>query len=249
MGLPPALRAAAGWGRAVQGCAALPCCAPLSSVAPFPSLSSTAVSADSPAPSTHAVRPRRARKRPHAARQLPCPPGAGRCFHSLHSLRHAALRSFVAAPCCAPHSLRLLRFTRFSHYSPVPPLSPPHRFSSYPRHPRLTPRPTTRTAAVPRKARKKPSRRPSPPPDSAAGHRPKSLPPASKACISATQAEARPASRRFCWGAPQTPAIMPRPKRPGHPPRPPQPKSRSTLKRPALPSNSWGQPQTPQKGF
>ena len=50
----------------------------------------------------------------------------------------------------------------------------------------------------------------------------------------------------FHWGVPQTPAIMPRPKRPGHPPRPPQPKSRSTLKRPAPPSNSWGQPQTPQ---
>ena len=172
-------------------------------------------------------------KRPHAARQLPCPPGAGQRFHSLHSLRPAALRSFVAAPCCAPHSLRLLRSTRFSHYSPVPPLSPPHRFPRNPRPPRLTPRPTTRTAAVPRKARKKPSRRPSPPPDSAAGHRPK------KACHLPAKLAFKPRRQKqgplrggFHWGAPQTPAIMLRPKRPGHSPRPPQ------LKKPLHPQSA-----------
>ena len=75
MGLPPALRSATGRGRAVQGSAALPCCAPLPLVAPFPSLSSTPVSTDSTAPSPHAAVPRRARKSPTPPVGYRCPPG------------------------------------------------------------------------------------------------------------------------------------------------------------------------------
>lgn len=205
------LRAGVGLSR---GPLTLPCCAPLPLVAPFPSLSSTAVSADSPASSALAVGPRRSQKGPtppasyrnpppgpapslrpaahtlalrYGPRPPPTapplllhgptsfgrrpwslpillnaspphlpprslasqphlqahprqrvgsrpsqPPGAGRRFHSLLSLRDAALRSFVASPCCAPHSLRLLRSSRFGHYSAVPPLHPPHRFPGNP---------------------------------------------------------------------------------------------------------------------
>ena len=116
-GLPPALRAAAGRGRAVQGCAALPCCAPLPSVAPFPSLSSTVVSADAPAPQPHAARRRRARKkaprRPSAtmpARGRPAlpfpalPPPRGAPF-----IRRCALLRSSFPALTALHSLQSLQ--------------------------------------------------------------------------------------------------------------------------------------------
>ena len=222
MGLPPSLRSAAGRGRAVQGSASLPCCAPAPNVAalPIPQLllpppqflpiqtalrcpaappkgatgplpNSTArpspcVSPHPPAPHcctpgpglhpphghtrcsrdtrcqpdacpphrrratwpTHHPRPpRQAARRPR-----PTPrPGASRRFHSLHSLRDAALRSFVAPLLCAPHSLCLLRSTRSSRCRASPPLSPPHRFDCFSRYQRVNPTasPPHRSQAAP----------------------------------------------------------------------------------------------------
>ena len=95
MGVSPALRAAPGRGRAVQGSAALRCCAQLPLVAPLPSL--TYFSRDSARPPIQPANgPGRARK--SAARPYQGPPPAPaatplrgpRCATFPHSLRTAA---------------------------------------------------------------------------------------------------------------------------------------------------------------
>ena len=65
-------------------------------------------------------------------------------------------------------------------------------------------------------------RRPSAPPDSVAGRRQKSLPPASLFAFRPRRQKQGPLRGGFHWGKPQTPAIMPW-LTPGHLPRPPQP--------------------------
>lgn len=151
------------------------------------------------------------------------PPGAGRRFHSLHFLRNAALRPFLAPLCCAPHFLRLLCFGRCGPSSAVPPLSPPHRYLSHQSPSRTLPNacPPHRSRAA--QGQKKAPRRPLAPPNQAAGRRPKKArhPPVELAFKPRRQKQGplrggsvgeHPKPPPSCPGLP-----------PGHPPRPPQP--------------------------
>ena len=173
-----------------------------------------------------------------AIASIPCTPSATR--RSVHSsLRPAAL--LIPCACCAPLASVITAPSRPS----------PHRTDSQ-ATPDTQDSPHGQPPAPP-PCRMRPEKRPH-----AARHHPLIRQQATgpKACHLPAKLAFQPRRQKqgplrggFHWGAPQTPAIMTRPKRPGHPPRPPQPQSRSTLKRPAPPSNSWGQPQTPQKGF
>ena len=206
-----------------QGSAALRCCAQLPLLAPFPSLTYTSrhPAALQSLPANGPGRPEKGATRPY---QNPPPAPAA-----------TPLRGPRRAP--FPHSLRACAPS-------LTKLAGPLRCVASRAQPSRT-HLRRRAAPGPKKA----PRRPSAPPDSVAGRRPK------KAChppvIFAFQPRRQkqgPLRGGFYRGVPRTPATMPR-QTPGHPPRPPQPKSCSTLKRPAPPSNSWGQPQTTEKSI
>ena len=125
--------------------------------------------------------------------------------------RHAPLagrpgrRSASSLPCSAGfRAARLRPKSCYAASAPLlhvaPALIPQHRHSSNHRPNSCSPDASLPHRCHTAQGQKKAPRRLSAPPDVIAGRRPKSLPPAGKACVQATQAEARPASRRVLLG-------------------------------------------------
>ena len=195
--------------RLSRGPLTLPCCAPLPSVVPFPSFPH---SPDTPAAQRDPV--------PRAG-----PPHCAPCAN-------AALRSSLLRP----SSLGLLRLQSL-HSASLRYRKPTPRPAS--RRSASRPSPTHRTATRPRKAPKRPSRRPSVPPDAAAGHRLK-MPATCPQSLRSGHAgqRIRPASRRVSLGSTPSPRQHALAAARSSSSASAAEKSRSTLKRPAPPSNS-----------
>jgi hypothetical protein len=184
----------------------------------LPKRQPTAPAAAPPGQPPTPISPHQAARRPR-----PCQPPRGQpslSFPALPTRRGATFIRRCALLRSSFPTLAALRSLRSLQRRPVPlptaPIPPGHQ----PQKQLPNASPPHRSPAA--WGQKKAPRHDPAPPAAAAGRGPKSPPPASKVCVPATQAEARPASRRFHWGAPQAPAIMPR-LTPGHPPRLPQP--------------------------
>ena len=264
--MPPALRSAPGRGRAVQGSASLPCCAPLPLVAPFPSLTSSPASqrcsSTIPPRGQAAPGPVQSPRRPSAT--MPTPRSGRSLCHRSAAAPSATRRPVHRSPAPATLLIPLTLATRSRSLPapfaagrpaplvhPPPPIPAPSRWSA--RH-RPTRQPAHRTAAVPRRAPKRPHAARQHPLIRLQAAGQKSLPPASKACVQATQAEARPASRRVSLGSTPSPRH--------HAPANARSSSSAsaasrwsaatTLTRPAPPSIHWGPqpaPKPPRQGI
>ncbi|SHJ41063.1 hypothetical protein SAMN02745146_3073 [Hymenobacter daecheongensis DSM 21074] len=160
----------------------------------------------------------RPRQPPHTTLTLRQPAACRATSPTGQAARHAPLasrpgpgrRSASSLPCSAEFWAPYLRpKPRYAASAPLlhvaPALSPPHRHNSNHRLYSCSPDASPPHRCQAAQGQKKAPRRLSAPPDFVAGRRLKSPPPAGKACVQATQAEARPASRRVLLGSAPSP--------------------------------------------